>query len=40
MKTLKLHVIMIEPSQYMLNHHNQISRTNATVAKSVYGLIA
>jgi len=33
MKTLRLHIIAIEPSQYMFNHHKYISRMNAIVAK-------
>ena len=33
MKALRLHIIVIEPLQYMFNHHKYISRINAIVAK-------
>jgi len=33
MKTLRLHVIVVEPSQYMFNHNKYISGMNAIVAK-------
>ena len=33
MKTLRLHVIMVEPSHYMFNHNKYVSRMNAIAAK-------
>ena len=33
MKTLSLHIIMIEAFQYMFIHHKEISRMNAIAAK-------